>query len=344
MGKNKLLTDILKGVSRSFYLTLRTLPAPLREPIAVAYLLARAADTITDTNAVKAEKRLHYLRLFRDQVVGMPSVDVLQGIADNLSGQQENKDEQYLLESLHQVCLLLYGLLVEDQTRVKTVVATLIRGMEIDLTYFPLEKKGGVKAFKTKFELDNYIYHVAGCVGGFWTEVAMAHEPALHHWDKKNYTSLGVNFGKALQLTNILRDLPSDLRFGRCYLPNSELMLQKLKPELLLESENSVQARPLLVTWLQTTIDYYSDAGDYFIAIPRRCFRLRLSVLWPILIGLKTLAEISKNEQWLDPESPIKVTRYWVYSMLLRSVLFSFSNRLMGYWMKRLRMKVNLNN
>ncbi len=340
MEKNRLLTDILRSVSRSFYLTLRILPINLREPIAVAYLLARAADTIADTDAIAAEKRLHYLRQFQKQVMAMPSELALQEIADNLSDQQTNQNERYLLQSIYQVCMLLYRLWPEDQTRVKAVVATLTQGMEIDLTYFPSEKEGGIKAFKTEFELDDYIYHVAGCVGMFWTEMVMAHEPALYDWNKKHNINLGINFGKALQLTNILRDLPGDLRIGRCYLPHSALMLLGLKPEQLLESESSKQARPLLVFWLQTALNYYGDAEQYFVAIPRRCFRLRLSVLWPVLIGLATLGEISKNEQWLDPNSPNKVTRRWVYGMLLCSVPLSFSNRLTGFWMKWLRKNI----
>ncbi|MCI0869448.1 MAG: squalene/phytoene synthase family protein, partial [Chloroflexi bacterium] len=48
----RLLTDLLKGVSRSFYLTLRVLPGGIREPVGLAYLLARAADTIADTTLI----------------------------------------------------------------------------------------------------------------------------------------------------------------------------------------------------------------------------------------------------------------------------------------------------
>ena len=49
---NLLLTGVLKSVSRSFYLSIRILPRGMREPVAVAYLLARAADTIADTRAL----------------------------------------------------------------------------------------------------------------------------------------------------------------------------------------------------------------------------------------------------------------------------------------------------
>jgi len=41
-----LLGPLLKGVSRSFYITLRVLPVGMRDPIGLAYLLARAADNL----------------------------------------------------------------------------------------------------------------------------------------------------------------------------------------------------------------------------------------------------------------------------------------------------------
>src|SRR5205085_6562347 len=44
-----LVGDLLRRVSRSFYLSLAILPRPLREPIGLAYLLARATDTVADT-------------------------------------------------------------------------------------------------------------------------------------------------------------------------------------------------------------------------------------------------------------------------------------------------------
>ena len=53
---------ILKSVSRSFYLTIKFLPRPLREPVSLAYLLARATDTIADTAAIPATTRLTTLR------------------------------------------------------------------------------------------------------------------------------------------------------------------------------------------------------------------------------------------------------------------------------------------
>src|SRR5688572_12871784 len=63
-----LLTDLLRQVSRSFYTTLRVLPAAVRSQIGLAYLLARASDTIADTEAVSAEQRLDALKQFRERL------------------------------------------------------------------------------------------------------------------------------------------------------------------------------------------------------------------------------------------------------------------------------------
>src|SRR4051794_9327653 len=66
--RQRLLGEILRDVSRAFYLTLRVLPPGVREPIGVAYLLARAADTIADTAAVAPTERLRCLLDFRQML------------------------------------------------------------------------------------------------------------------------------------------------------------------------------------------------------------------------------------------------------------------------------------
>ena len=49
---------LLKRVSRSFYLTLRFLPSPVRESIALAYLVARLSDTLADGAETEGEEAL----------------------------------------------------------------------------------------------------------------------------------------------------------------------------------------------------------------------------------------------------------------------------------------------
>ena len=79
--RNQVLKDVLKGVSRSFYLTIRILPRDLREPVGLAYLLARAADTIADQRAGLPGQQLQSLVALRTQVAGPADLEALQGIA-----------------------------------------------------------------------------------------------------------------------------------------------------------------------------------------------------------------------------------------------------------------------
>ena len=60
----ELATDVLRGVSRSFYLSLRWLPARVRGTVSVAYLLARVSDTLADTAEAPLAGRLDLLRRF----------------------------------------------------------------------------------------------------------------------------------------------------------------------------------------------------------------------------------------------------------------------------------------
>ncbi len=49
--------QILRGVSRSFDLSIRLLPSALQSPVAIGYLLARATDTVADTTALPLGER-----------------------------------------------------------------------------------------------------------------------------------------------------------------------------------------------------------------------------------------------------------------------------------------------
>ena len=64
---------LLKGVSRSFYLSIRFLPSRIRPAIALGYLLARASDTIADANSLAAGDRLKILNQLREQLFTMRS-------------------------------------------------------------------------------------------------------------------------------------------------------------------------------------------------------------------------------------------------------------------------------
>ncbi len=329
--RDRLLGPLLKAVSRSFYLSLKVLPGGLRPAVSLAYLLARAGDTIADTRMLPPERRLALLLAFRAAVNGAGDAAAL-GEVVALTEHQQDSGERELLRSLDRAVGLL-GLLGEaDRAAVREVVTTLTEGMEMDLRTFPPEDAGRIVALKDLGTLDRYIYLVAGCVGAFWTRVTMAHVPALRGWDAEAMAACGVRFGKALQLTNVLRDIPRDLRIGRCYVPADLLASRGLRPQDLIWPEASARARPVLVELLGIALDHYAEAERYILSIPRRCGRLRLACLWPVLIGLPTLAMLACKGDWLDPAGPVMVPTPLVKRMLALSWPTVHSNALTGAW------------
>ncbi len=332
--------DLLKGVSRSFYLTIRVLPGPLRVPIQLAYLLARAADTIADTTALPPETRLEHLKRLRTRLDCETSdtAPVDGDLALERSGVDSPEDR--LLQAVPHLFTLLEGLPETDRKSVKNTVDTLIQGMEFDLTTFPTPESGHIGALESMAELDDYTYLVAGCVGEFWTDVVIAHDPAARDWDRDRMAELGVRFGKALQMTNIIRDVPKDLRVGRCYVPREMLEPAHLSPSDLLSSNATREARPMLDALVGRALDFYVSAEEYILSTPRRSARLRLAMIWPVLIGLATLELLMRSPNWLDPENRIRVSRLWVYGMMIRSIPCAWSNALFASWTKRLRSRV----
>ena len=224
----------------------------------------------------------------------------------------------------------------------RSVLGTIIEGMTEDLTRFPGEDEGGLAALEKRADLDRYTYLVAGCVGEFWTEVHVAHRPRLRHWDLETMAALGIRFGKALQLTNVLRDLPRDLRQGRCYLPSHDLSLLGLEPRDLLDPKAGPQLRPLLVELLNVALDHYEAGWRYTFAIPRRETRMRLACAWPLLIGLRTLDLLAQAPNWLDPGVVLKVPRFRVYGMMAQSMATVWSTRALSRKARQLRERIRL--
>jgi farnesyl-diphosphate farnesyltransferase len=341
-----LLGPLLKGVSRSFYLTLRILPAGMRDPIGLAYLLARAADTIADTSLIPPEQRLELLLSLRAQVNGAADEGAfLQRMAVEVAAQQTQSDEKVLLESLGPALTVLSQLGESDRKAVREIVTTLTQGMEFDLRTFPDERSGQIVALQELAELDRYTYLVAGCVGEFWTKMTYAHMPGTLKETPGTMLARGVRFGKALQMTNVLRDCGKDLRIGRCYLPVAMLDRFGLSPQDLLVQGNSLRAQPLLFELVRMTLDHFREAIEYTLAIPAFSVRLRLACLWPVLIGLETVLLLVHNDDWLDPAKLSKIQRSKVYEVIGYSMPLVASNTLLRRWAERLigRIEARLN-
>jgi farnesyl-diphosphate farnesyltransferase len=329
----ELLRDVLPGVSRSFALSLRVLPQGLRVPFGVTYLLARAADTIADTRALPAAERLAALAALRDAIE--PGAATAPPALDGL-GAELAPAERALLRRLPDVLAAYRGLAPADGARAHAVLGTLTQAMVEALRRFPPEAAGRVAALETRAELDRYTYMNAGCVGEFWTDMVVAHRPACARWDVPRQRALGVRFGQGLQLVNVLRDLPRDLRLGRCYLPRQAIAPLGLSPEALLDPAALDRARPVVRTLIADARACLEDGRRYTLAVPRRETRVRLACAWPLLIGLATLARLERAENLLDPGVTVKVSRAELRRILARSLAVVWSDRLLGAYAGRL--------
>ena len=149
-----------------------------------------------------------------------------------------------------------------------------------------------------------------------------------------------VAFGKGLQLTNVLRDISRDLRIGRCYLPRTEFGCDGTVARGLAGPGQRGSGAALLVAWLRTAWNTTHRRNSTCSPSPARCLRVRMAVLWPIIIGLATLARLARNERWLDPDRSSRVSRGWVYRTLILSWPSVHSNLILGAWISRLRRQV----
>ncbi|MBM4124742.1 MAG: squalene/phytoene synthase family protein [Nitrospira sp.] len=321
-SSHPLLNDLLKRVSRSFYLTLNVLPQSVRAPIGLAYLFARAADTIADTDLIDRDRRLLLLKRFKAQFAGeRVDWEEVRAIQASLAPCQTAGAERRLLEQL-EACFRLYlDFAAEDRERIRTLMGTLTNGMEMDLTVFPGQTVQNLTALPTMADLDRYTYYVAGCVGEFWTAMVCAHRPALAHWNPSEMAKVGVRFGKGLQLTNILKDLAGDLQRGRCYVPASLLTDAGLTPQDLLDKAHFAKARPVLDKLLKMALDHLDQGWLYTMAIPRREVRLRLACMWPILFAGATLQRLASSPDWLAPSASLKITKGQVYRIMALTIL-----------------------
>jgi len=303
--------ELLKAVSRSFYISIRLLPKALREPVALGYLLARTSDTIADVSAVDVEKRIDLLDRFARAIAGKEQA-VGNDIAQLRGSPGMTAGENALLGSVDEVLQSLQNLLPEDQRDLRELLAVITLGQRQDLTRW----RGGLAALANADELREYTYRVAGCVGEFWTRVCFRKVQSFTARLEADMLELGRKYGRGLQLVNILRDAGSDLRAGRCYFPEGELRDVGLAPADLLNAP--ADFLPIYQRWIAEARAGIDAALEYSIAINPP--RVRVATVLPAMIGVRTLSLI--EESGLEALSTrVKVPRGEVRGMIASTTI-----------------------
>jgi 15-cis-phytoene synthase len=190
---------LTKKSGSSFTPAFILLPRDRREGMAALYAFCRAVDDVADEDSVPTEKRREQLAAWRE--------DVRRAC--------ENRKPQFVLNQEFQPVIQKFKL-------PSALLDELIKGCEMDLEKLRYEN----------FEkLELYCYRVASVVGLLSIEIFGYKNPACREY--------AVYLGKALQLTNILRDVKNDAARGRIYLPQSELKKFNVNEAEILNSEYS---------------------------------------------------------------------------------------------------------
>lgn len=297
-------TGVLKGVSRSFYLSLRLLPKAMRRPAGIAYLLARISDTIADSAGVSSGNRVDALEEFSKQVSAEGDFTAVS--ADLIEGTPDSR-EKLLLERAGEVVAALESLPQAEISLIREVLDIIISGQRLDLERFGEANVSDIRALANDAELEDYTWRVAGCVGEFWTKLGyltLGRKFSLH--PEAELLKHAVDYGKSLQLVNILRDLPEDLANGRCYLPVSD-------------PTDETALMECFSKWRKIALGRVDAGFSYSENLESR--RLRTASVLPAMIARETL-ELMNGEDLRVLRSRIKVPRKRVYSMVL-AALFS---------------------
>lgn len=327
--KDVLLSKVLADVSRAFYLSMRVLPSAVRAPISVAYMLARAADTIADNPCVSPQHRLEDLKTWAGIVEGRQEPEKYEAFwlylkkcaAADSSRRGITEGEARLFVLLPQVYRLYLELDEYALCQVSLVVKTLISGMVLDLEYFP-------GAFRSNADLEHYTYLVAGCVGEFWSHITAHYLGAISENELPDMLEWGIEFGQALQYVNILRDLPKDLQNGRAYIPCGGM--DGFLPGGSSDAAGLASLKCELRPWIDKAVEHFEAALRYIQRLPKKEILLRLAVIWPAAIGIGTIVKMVSSPDWPVFDRRVKISRLSVYSIILWSLAAVWSNRLLG--------------
>jgi phytoene synthase len=242
--------NITRKSGSSFTPAFLLLPKARRDAMSVLYAFCREVDDVADDEAESVAARRAALAHWREEVRR-----ACDGLTPTLPVARE------LLPVIAQYHLPF------------AYFDDLIRGVEMDLD---------IKRYDTYQALEQYCYRVASVVGLLSVEIFGYKDPACRDY--------AIHLGKALQLTNILRDVRTDAERGRIYLPQSELARYQVTPEEILRFEYSSRFEELAAAVAREAKKYYGLARQTLPAADRRSMaaaELMGAVYWRLLEKLE---------------------------------------------------------
>ena len=226
------------------------LPPEKRAGMAALYAFCREVDDVADNHARPVEERRSQLQAWREDI---------HAACDG--GQPRfvvNRELQPVIRS--------YKLPFEH-------FDDLLKGVEMDLD---------INRYDAYASLEHYCYRVASVVGLLSIEIFGYKNSACRHY--------AVSLGKALQFTNILRDVRVDAERGRVYLPAEEMDRCGVSVEEILRLDYSPRFHLLATAVAQRARGFYQEARQALPPEDRRSMvaaELMGSVYWRLLNKLE---------------------------------------------------------
>jgi 15-cis-phytoene synthase len=222
------------------------LPRARREAMSALYAFCREVDDVADSDDEPVERRRERLAAWRADI----AVACNQGTPE------------FAVNRELQPHMARYGLSFEHFDEI-------IRGVEMDLD---------IHRYLNYEALEQYCYRVASAVGLLSIEIFGYHNPACREY--------AVVLGKALQFTNILRDVGTDAARGRIYLPLEGLNRFHVTEEEILSGDHSPRFVSLAHDFAGRAREFYRRAGAALPPEDRRSMiaaEVMGSVYWCLL-------------------------------------------------------------
>ena len=306
-------SEMLKGVSRTFALTIPQLPAELRRVVSNAYLLCRIVDTIEDEPVLSGEQKNSFCQQFLRTFNSARNAELFsRQLCASLSSQTPATEHE-LIRNVPRVIRITRGFSEPQREALQHCVRTMARGMG------QFQLRGEKHGLHSLEDLDQYCYYVAGVVGQMLTRLFCLHSPevAKRH---DALIALAVSFGQGLQMTNILKDVWEDYQHGACWLPGKIFAEEGFDISDLTKARNRRGFERGVQRLVGIAHQHLRNALAYTLLIPKQEPGIRNFCLWAIGLAVLTLRKINNHLDYTDG-SQVKISRLSVKGTILATQL-----------------------
>ncbi len=312
-------SEVLRGVSRTFALTIPQLPEPLRHAVGNNYLLCRIADTIEDEPALSADEKGVYLERFVGVVEGRSSA---RSFADDLHprlSQGTIEAERDLVAHAPTVVAITHGLRPAQRRAIERCIGIMAPGMA------EFQSQSTVRGLKDLSHLDRYCYHVAGVVGETITELLCDYSPVIGR-RREQLLGLSRSFGQGLQMVNILKDFWEDRQRGACWLPRDVFADAGVDLSSVRAGQTGARFAVAVCRLVEVAVRHLVSAYRYTMLIPARETGIRRFLLWALGMAVQTLRRIHENPSFSGGDQ-VRISRNEVRAIVLATSALVRSDR-----------------